>query len=91
MSNIIRFSFQTASHEMIAKLIKAGYLPPALRHDANAITRAITQMKQDLRGRSGDDGPRAADGDGPSAAGLHQMAPELLRLSRVPVTAPKRQ
>jgi hypothetical protein len=23
-------------------------------------------MKQDLRGRSGDDGPRAADGDGPS-------------------------
>ena len=38
MSNIIGFSFQTASHEMIAKLIKAGYLLPALRHDANAIT-----------------------------------------------------
>jgi hypothetical protein len=38
MSNIIRFSFHTASHEMIAKLIKVGYLLPALRHDANAIT-----------------------------------------------------
>ena len=66
MSNIIGFPFQTASHEMIAKLIKAGYSLPALRYDANAITRAIAQMKQDLRGRSRDDGPGAAGGDGPS-------------------------
>ncbi len=50
MSNVIR-----ASREMIAKLVKAGYLLPALHHDADAITRAIAQMKQDLRGRSGDD------------------------------------
>ena len=40
---------------MIAKLIKAGYLQPALRNDADAITRAIAQMKQYLRGRGSDD------------------------------------
>jgi hypothetical protein len=34
---------------MIAKLVKAGYLQPARRNDADAITRAIAQMKQDLR------------------------------------------
>ena len=67
MSNVIR-SRQTASREMIAKLVKAGYLLPALRHDADAITRAIAQIKQDLRGRSRDDDARAADDDGPSAA-----------------------
>ncbi len=68
MSKVIRSLFQAASREMIAKLVKAGYLLPALRHDADAITRAIAQMKQDLRGRSGDDDPRAADDEGPSAA-----------------------
>jgi hypothetical protein len=40
---------------MIAKLVKAGYLQPALCNDADAITSAIAQMKQDLRGRGGDD------------------------------------
>ncbi len=68
MSKVIRSPFQAASREMIAKLVKAGYLLPALRHDADAITRAIAQMKQDLRGRGGDDDPRAADDEGPSAA-----------------------
>jgi hypothetical protein len=34
---------------------------PALRNDADAITRAIAWMKQDLRGGGGDDG-------GPTAA-----------------------
>jgi hypothetical protein len=46
---------------MIDKLIKAGYLRPALRNDADAITSAIARMKQDLRSREGDD-------DGPSVA-----------------------
>jgi hypothetical protein len=67
MSKVIRSPFQAASGEMIAKLVKAGYLLPALRNDADAITRAIAQMRQDLRGRSGDDDARSAD-DGPSAA-----------------------
>jgi hypothetical protein len=38
MSNGVRSSFQPASRELIAKLVKAGYLRPALRHDADAIT-----------------------------------------------------
>ena len=50
MSNVVRSSFQAASHELIAKLIKAGYLRPALRNDADAITTAIAQLKEDLRG-----------------------------------------
>jgi hypothetical protein len=62
MSDVIRSAYQAASREMIAKLIKAGYLQPALRHDADAITLAIAKMKQDLRGGGGanDDGPVAA-------------------------------
>ena len=56
MSNVIRSPNQAASREMIAKLVKAGYLQPALFNDADAITSAIAQMKQDLRGRGGDDG-----------------------------------
>jgi hypothetical protein len=46
---------------MVAKLIKAGYLQPALRNDVDAITRAIARMKQHLRGGGSDDG-------GPTAA-----------------------
>ena len=38
MSTVARFSFEAASRELIAKLVKAGYLPTALRHDADAIT-----------------------------------------------------
>jgi hypothetical protein len=46
---------------MIDKLVKAGYLLPARRNDADAITSAIAQMKQDLRGLgSNDEGPNAA-------------------------------
>lgn len=59
MSNVIRY--QAASREMIAKLVKAGYLQPARCNDTDAITQAIAQMKQDLRGGGGnDDGPTAA-------------------------------
>ena len=58
MSSMIQSPYQAASREMIAKLIKAGYLQPALRNDADAITLAIARMKQDLRGGGGgnDDG-----------------------------------
>jgi len=61
MSNVAEFPYQAASHEMILKLIRAGYLQPALRNSAEAVTRAIAQMKEDLRSRRGDDdGPKAA-------------------------------
>ena len=53
MSNVVRSSFQAASQELIAKLIKAGYLRPALRNDADAVTTAIARLKQDLRGGGG--------------------------------------
>jgi hypothetical protein len=46
---------------MIAKLVKAGYLRPEHRQDADAITSAIASMKQALRSGGGDDsGPAAA-------------------------------
>jgi hypothetical protein len=60
MSNAVRSSFQTASQELIARLIKAGYLQTTLRNDADAITTAIARLKEDLRGERDDDGPRAA-------------------------------
>ena len=43
------FGHAVAADEMIAKLVKAGYLRPEQRHDADAITSAIANMKQDLR------------------------------------------
>jgi hypothetical protein len=61
MSNVVRSSFQVASQELIAKLVNAGYLRSALRHDADAITAAIARLKHDLRIGGGDDeGPAAA-------------------------------
>ena len=61
MSNVVPSSFQAASQELIAKLIKAGYLRPALRNDADAITTAIARLKQDLRDGGGDnDGCRTS-------------------------------
>ena len=47
-------------NEMIAKLVKAGYLRPEHRHDPDAIASAIANMKQALRSGGGDD-------DGPAA------------------------
>ena len=41
--------YQAGSGEMIAKLIKAGYLRPERQHDLDAITSAIAKMKEDLR------------------------------------------
>jgi hypothetical protein len=63
VSNVVRSSLRPASRQLIARLIKAGYLPPALRHDADAVTAAIARLKQDLRSGGGDDhrGWRRAD------------------------------
>jgi hypothetical protein len=60
MSEVIQFRRQGDSHEMIIKLINAGYLPASQRDDVGAVATAIIQMKQHLRGRGGDDGPEAA-------------------------------
>ena len=53
MSNVIRSPYQPVASEIIAKLLKAGYLQPTAHNNADAITNAISQIKQDLRG-SGD-------------------------------------
>ena len=62
MNNNVRPS-DRGSREVIAKLIEAGYLQPTQRNDADAITNAIAQMKQNLRGSvdkpSSDDNPKA--------------------------------
>ena len=56
MSEVVPFP-----DEMIAKLIKAGYLRSEHRHNPDAITCAIANMKQALRsGASDDSGPAAA-------------------------------
>jgi hypothetical protein len=55
MRNVVRYP-QTASQELIARLVKAGYLRPALRNDADAITTAIARLKEDLRGGGDDEG-----------------------------------
>ena len=53
MSEAPSFSIRAARNEMIAKLVGAGYLRPDQRHDPNAITKAIEQMKLDLRNGNG--------------------------------------
>ena len=60
MTKVVRAPYKAAPQELIAKLIAAGYLQPALRDDADAITTAITRLKEDLRGGGDDEGPRAA-------------------------------
>lgn len=59
MRNVQPF-LQPASRELIVRLIKAGYLPPALCDDADAVTAAIARLKQDLRNGGNDEGPAAA-------------------------------
>jgi hypothetical protein len=60
MSDVVSFP-QAASQELIAKLVKAGYLEPGLCNDAVAVANAIARLKQDLRGGGNDDGgPKAA-------------------------------
>jgi hypothetical protein len=47
-------------NEMIAKLVKVGYLLSEHVQDADAITSAIANMKQALRSGNDDSGPAAA-------------------------------
>ena len=70
MSDVIRSPFQAASQELITKLVKAGYLQPALRNDADAITTAIARLKENLRG--GRDDGRPSDAQTP---GVHSWKP----------------
>ena len=50
---------QPTTSEIVAKLVKAGYLLLEHRHDADAITSAVAKMKEDLRnGVGGDDAKR---------------------------------
>jgi hypothetical protein len=61
MDDVLSHRGQSVSIEMVMKLINAGYLSPAQRNDPAAISNAIIEMKQDLRGRRyNDDGPEAA-------------------------------
>jgi hypothetical protein len=53
MSEVPSFSIGAGHNEMIVKLVGAGYLRPDQRHDPNAITKAIEQMKLDLRNGNG--------------------------------------
>ena len=62
MSNSVRSSHR-GSREMIAKLVQAGYLRPSQRNDADAISNAIAQMKQNLRGSV----DKPSSGDSPKA------------------------
>jgi hypothetical protein len=57
MSDLVSSPFQAGSQELIAKLIRAGYLAPTQRNDALAIADAIARLKQALRGGSDDAGP----------------------------------
>jgi hypothetical protein len=54
MSNFVRSPPSVTSREMIAKLVKAGYLRPTQRNNPDAITQAIAEMKQNLRDRRSD-------------------------------------
>jgi hypothetical protein len=44
--------YQASSGELIAKLVRAGYLRPERQHDPDAVANAIARMKEFLR--SGD-------------------------------------
>jgi hypothetical protein len=60
MIKVVRPRFRSAAEELITKLINGGYLQSALRDDPDAISTAIVRLKEDLRGGSDDEGPRAA-------------------------------
>ena len=60
MSKVVRSAYQAASHKLIAKLINAGYLQPALCNDPDAITTAIARLKENLRGGADDRDPEPA-------------------------------
>jgi|RhiMetdeSRZDD1v2_1073273.scaffolds.fasta_scaffold1005122_1 hypothetical protein len=53
MSEVPSFPIRGGYNEMVAKLVGAGYLRPDQRRDPDAITKAIEQMKLDLRNGNG--------------------------------------
>jgi hypothetical protein len=59
MTKVDRASPPEPSQELIRRLTRSGYLQHALRHDPDAVTRAIAQLRKDLRGVGEDEGPKA--------------------------------
>jgi len=49
MGTIIQFRRPVASAEVIANLVKLGYLQPAKRYEANALEAAVARLRHDLR------------------------------------------
>ena len=62
MTNIVPSPFQAGSQELIAKLIRAGYLQPTQSHDAAVVASAIARLKKYLRGAGDDTGPAVSRG-----------------------------
>jgi hypothetical protein len=48
MGTIVQFRRPVASAEVIANLVKLGYLQPAKRYKANALEAALVRLKHDL-------------------------------------------
>ena len=46
--NVIQSPYSIASRQIVAKLVQAGYLQHSQRHDAEAVSTAIEQMRQRL-------------------------------------------
>jgi hypothetical protein len=62
MRNVIRSPSEPEAREIVAILVRTGYLQPAAVNNADAITNAISQMKHDLRDRRGRDDGRWSAG-----------------------------
>ena len=48
MGTVIQFRRRVASAEVIANLVKLGYLQPAKRYEANALEAAVARLGHDL-------------------------------------------
>jgi hypothetical protein len=48
MGTVIQFRRPVASAEVIANLVKLGYLQPAKRYEANALEAAVARLRHDL-------------------------------------------
>jgi len=49
MGTVIQFRRPVASAQVIANLVKLGYLQPAKRYEANALEAAVARLRHDLR------------------------------------------
>ena len=59
MSDAVELPDQAAIPELVRKLVRAGHLSPAKRQDPGAIAKAITRMKNVLRGQPAEEDRRA--------------------------------